>query len=136
MNQTALGDEFLAKRIDEHVGARIRARRASMGLTQEQLAARMGISYQQVQKYETGTNRISAGRLFQIARHLDADIGHFFDGLDASSGRDGPLPHGGRNRTGIELVRNFNGISDHDLRDAISTLVKVIASHAALPSAP
>src|ERR671914_368567 len=71
------------RRIDQHVGERIRARRAELGLTQEQLAQALQVSYQQVQKYETGANRISAGRIFEISRKLDVTVGYFFEGLDA-----------------------------------------------------
>ncbi|NWH08410.1 MAG: helix-turn-helix transcriptional regulator [Alphaproteobacteria bacterium] len=117
----------LAKRVDEHVGERIRLRRTMLGFTQEQLAAVLDISYQQVQKYETGANRVSAGRLYEIASHLDVEMGYFFEGL-APTARSGPLPHGGRNRVTIELVRNFSGIADGDVRNAVSTLVKVLAN--------
>ena len=66
--------------IDQHVGERIRLRRTERGLTQEQLAAALDVSYQQVQKYETGANRISAGRIYQIARKLGVEVGYFFEG--------------------------------------------------------
>lgn len=112
-----------AKRVDEHVGERIRQRRALLGKTQEQLAAALNISYQQVQKYETGANRVSAGRLYEIARCLETDVSHFFEGLD-NSPREAPLPHGGRNRATIDLVRNFQSISDPEVRNAVSNLVK------------
>ena len=74
----------LAKKIDDHVGRQIRKRRNLLGLTQEQLADALGISYQQVQKYETAANRVSAGRLYEIAAKLDSDIGFFFEDLDPS----------------------------------------------------
>lgn len=113
----------LAKRVDERVGERIRQRRTILGLTQEQLAGALGISYQQVQKYETGANRVSAGRLYEIARILDVEMGFFFEGL-APTQRHAPLPHGGRNRVTIELVRNFLSISDPSVRNAVTSLVK------------
>lgn len=119
----------LAKRVDEHVGERIRQRRTLLGMTQEQLAAALDISYQQVQKYETGSNRVSAGRLFEIANHLDAEIGYFFEGLEPA-GRVGPMPHGGRNRVAIELVRNFMDIPDPEIRGAVSSLVKTLTGKA------
>ncbi len=113
----------LAKRVDQFVGERVRQRRTLLGLTQEQLAAALDISYQQIQKYETGANRISAGRLFEIAQELDSDVGFFFDGIEP--GTETPqLPHGGRNRTTIELVRNFSEISDPMIRNAVSGLVR------------
>lgn len=113
----------LAKRVDEYVGERIRQRRTLLGLTQEQLAAALEISYQQVQKYETGSNRVSAGRLYEIARHLEVEVGYFFDGLEPTT-QGTPMPHGGRNRVTIELVRNFSEITDPVVRNAVSSLVK------------
>lgn len=117
----------LARHIDELVGERIRQRRTILGLTQEQLAASLSISYQQVQKYETGSNRVSAGRLYEIANLLGVDINHFFDGLSGTE-RGTPLPHGGRNRSSIELVRNFMDISDPAVRAAVASLVKSLAN--------
>lgn len=115
----------LARRVDDHVGARIRLRRTLLGMTQEQLASALGISYQQVQKYETGANRVSAGRLFEIGQRLDIDIGYFFEGLDPSMLPKG-LPHGGRNRIAIDLVRNFLEIANEDQRAALANLVKTL----------
>jgi transcriptional regulator with XRE-family HTH domain len=64
----------LNRRVDDYVGTRIRLRRTLLGLTQEELAAALSISYQQIKKYETGANRVSAGRLFQIAQRLGIDV--------------------------------------------------------------
>jgi transcriptional regulator with XRE-family HTH domain len=120
------------RRIDQHVGERIRARRAELGLTQEQLAQALQVSYQQVQKYETGANRISAGRIFEIARKLGVDISYFFEGLGLeSSGEPPPLEHGGRQRAAIELVRKFAQIEDPHVRSAIAGLVKAIVDRQA-----
>jgi transcriptional regulator with XRE-family HTH domain len=115
----------LSRRVDDHVGARIRLRRILLGLTQEQLAASLNISYQQIQKYETGANRVSAGRLFQIAQRLAIDVAYFFDGIDPDLMPKG-LPHGGRNRIAIDLVRNFLEIPDEDARTALAHLVKTM----------
>ena len=71
-----------ANNVDAHVGARLRDRRMAIGMSQERLGQQLGIAFQQVQKYERGVNRISASRLFQIARELDVPVGHFFEGLD------------------------------------------------------
>lgn len=115
----------LAKRVDEHVGERVRLRRTQMGLTQEHLASALAISYQQIQKYETGANRVSAGRLFEIAQRLDVPMSYFFEGLEAASGQ--PMEHGGKNRSTIELVRNFAEIQDMGVRAAVSGLLKSLA---------
>ena len=116
----------IAKRVDAYVGERIRERRAALGLTQEHLARALEISYQQVQKYETGANRVSVGRLFEISGKLEVDIAYFFEGLDANS-EIVPLEHGGKNRSAIELVRNFAGVTDPEVRSAVSGLVKSLA---------
>jgi transcriptional regulator with XRE-family HTH domain len=117
--------------IDQHVGERIRLRRTERGLTQEQLADALAVSYQQVQKYETGANRISAGRIYEIARKLEVEIGYFFDGLDAGEAEAAvPLEHGGRQRSAIELVRKFAQIEDAEVRAAIAGLVKTIVGRA------
>jgi len=117
------------KRIDAHVGERIRLRRTEAGLTQEQLAAALGISYQQVQKYETGANRVSAGRMLEIAHTLGIDVADMFEGLqDDTAGV--PLAHGGHQRSAIELVRTFSQIEDPEVRAAIAGLVKTIVERA------
>jgi transcriptional regulator with XRE-family HTH domain len=115
------------RRIDQHVGERIRARRTELGLTQEQLAEALDVSYQQVQKYETGANRISAGRIFELARKLRVDVSYFFDGLPLDAPAEQvPLEHGGRQRSAIELVRKFAQIDDPQVRSAIAALVKAL----------
>jgi transcriptional regulator with XRE-family HTH domain len=118
----------MARIADEKVGSNIRLRRTMLGLTQEQLASALNISYQQVQKYETGANRISAGRLYEIAKHLNVEIGFFFEGLQPTS-ESSPLPHGGRNRPTIELVKNFTEIDDPAVRGAVSNLVRTLTHH-------
>ena len=70
--------------VDIHIGQRLRMRRKAVGLSQEQLAARVGVTFQQLQKYEKGTNRISASRLLGLARELSVPVSHFFDGLETN----------------------------------------------------
>src|SRR5580692_3255062 len=70
--------------IDRHVGARIRERRIMLGLTQQQIADLIGVTYQQAHKYERGINRISAGRLFEIARVLTVPIAYLFEGIEGA----------------------------------------------------
>ncbi|PJK29776.1 helix-turn-helix domain-containing protein [Minwuia thermotolerans] len=112
--------------VDRHVGERIRSRRAELGLTQHDLASTLGISYQQVQKYETGSNRVSAGRLYDLSRRLGCHVGYFFDGLEPSTVMP-ELGHGGQNRTTIELARNFNRLPTGTVKGAISSLVRALA---------
>ena len=71
--------------VDVHVGKRIRHRRWLVGMTQQQLAESVGIKFQQIQKYETGANRVSASRLWDIADALDVEVSFFFEGIDNES---------------------------------------------------
>jgi transcriptional regulator with XRE-family HTH domain len=115
----------LSGRVDNHVGERLRVRRTELGLTQEDLARQLHISYQQVQKYETGANRISAGRLYEIAQELKVSAAYFFEEFDSAKPGDG-LPHGGHNRAAIDLVRNFQDLKDENLRSAVTGLLKAM----------
>ncbi|NQV21706.1 MAG: helix-turn-helix transcriptional regulator [Rhodospirillales bacterium] len=126
MKQNAPTPTRVAKRVDEHVGERIRHLRTTLGLTQEQLASALGISYQQIQKYETGANRVSAGRLFEIAMQLDVEPAFFFADVDTKKAQT-PMPHGGKNRTTIELVTNFSEITDPAVRSSVASLVRTLA---------
>lgn len=76
--------------IDEHVGRRVRLRRKLIGVSQENLADALGLSFQQAQKYERGFNRISASKLLRIAVHLGVPVSYFFEGLPGADGPDGP----------------------------------------------
>ncbi len=116
----------LAKRADAHVGIRIRERRTSMGLTLRDMADALKISYQQLQKYEIGANRVSAGRLYEIAMRLEVDVGYFFDGLEPTS-EGKPMGHGGKDHSTIELVRDFSAIGDPALRSAVSGVVRALS---------
>ena len=92
-----------AQDIDRHVGARMRQRRIMLGLTQQQLADLIGVTYQQAHKYEKGINRIAAGRLSGIAQALGVEIGYFYEGMSQTpaAGAAGP----GRPRGGARLSR-------------------------------
>lgn len=68
--------------LDEYIGARMRLRRLLLGMSQDTLAEKLSVSFQQVQKYEKGVNRISAARLFELARALDVQVQYFYEGLD------------------------------------------------------
>jgi len=72
----------MTNEIDRHLGKRLRQRRRSLGLTQQQIAEAVGVRFQQIQKYECGANRISAARLWLLAKALEAPVGLFFDGVD------------------------------------------------------
>ena len=73
--------------VDAHVGRRVRERRLSLGMTQAKLGDALGVSMQQVQKYEAGTNRVAAGRLWNMANILEVDVGYFFEGIQKRAKR-------------------------------------------------
>jgi transcriptional regulator with XRE-family HTH domain len=110
--------------VDRQVGVRIRERRIILGLTQQQLADLIGVTYQQAHKYERGINRVSAGRLFEIARVLSVPMNYFFDGLDEQASR----PVGQRERMCLELARNFAQISNERHQEALSQLARALAT--------
>jgi transcriptional regulator with XRE-family HTH domain len=109
--------------VDAMVAERIRARRLMLGISQNQLAAAIGVTYQQAHKYECGINRISAGRLYQIAEVLGVNVGYFFEpaaGGDALSVE--------RQRMCLDLARNFAGITNEGYREALCLLARALAS--------
>jgi transcriptional regulator with XRE-family HTH domain len=110
--------------IDQHVGARIRERRIMLGLTQQQLAELIGVTYQQAHKYERGVNRVSAGRLFQIAKVLSVPMSYFYEGV----GEQEPKPITSRERMVLEIARNFSGITNERHQEALSQLARALAS--------
>jgi transcriptional regulator with XRE-family HTH domain len=112
------------QKIDRHVGARVRERRIMMGLTQQQLADLLGVTYQQAHKYERGINRVSAGRLYEVSRVLSVPVSFFFDGLqDENTRAISP-----RERMCLELARNFSHIPNERHQEALSQLARVLAS--------
>ncbi|MCB1388749.1 MAG: helix-turn-helix transcriptional regulator [Rhodobacteraceae bacterium] len=117
--------------VDVHVGKRIRHRRWMVGMTQQQLADSVGIKFQQIQKYETGMNRVSASRLWDIARTLGVQIGFFFEGLagegasDAGAGNADILA----NKEAMELVRAYYAIPEAQ-RKRLFDLARVLSDAA------
>lgn len=118
--------QVTAAEIDARVGDRIRRRRILMGLTQDQLGEALGISYQQIQKYETGANRVSVGRLYLISEKLGVNPGWFFDGSLSDASRD-DIDDLGSSRLLMDFVRNFSRIEDERLKTAIVALVRAMA---------
>ena len=109
--------------VDVHVGKRIRHRRWMLGMTQQQLAEAVGIKFQQIQKYETGMNRVSASRLWDIAEHVDVPVSFFFEGLDADAeiangadGGEGKPNDLMTDREALELVRSYYAIPENQRR--------------------
>jgi len=95
-----------------------------LGLTQQQLAEMIGVSYQQAHKYERGINRVSAGRLFEIARALSAPITYFYEGV----GEVGPQQIPVQQRMQLEIARNFAEIRNEKHQEAVSQLTRALTS--------
>ncbi|MBV6656462.1 MAG: helix-turn-helix transcriptional regulator [Devosiaceae bacterium] len=120
--------------IDMHVGSRLRMRRMMLSISQERLGEALGVSFQQVQKYEKGTNRIGAGRLQQIASELQVPISYFYDDMPGAEPAQGFAETGVSyvsdlltTSDGLELTRAFLRIQDPKVRRRVVDLVKAIA---------
>lgn len=111
--------------VDKHVGIRIRERRIMLGLSQQQMADMMGVTYQQAHKYERGINRISAGRLYEVAQALGVEVGWFFEGLAGGAAELNP-----RQRLCLELARNFSGITNEKHQEALCQMARALAAEA------
>jgi transcriptional regulator with XRE-family HTH domain len=110
--------------VDRQVGARMRERRVMLGLTQQQMAELVGVTYQQAHKYEKGVNRVSAGRLHQVARALGVGVDYFYGGLGGERAFEPAPPQ----RMLLELARSFSGIPDPRVRAALCDLARVFAT--------
>jgi transcriptional regulator with XRE-family HTH domain len=127
--------------IDLHVGARVRLRRTLLGISQVVLAEATGITFQQVQKYESGANRVSSSRLYDLARILDVPLSYFFDEMSAGVSAQTPsalmrtkqqpaIDHGKdplARRETLELVRAYYRIEDPAVRKRVFELTKAVA---------
>ena len=118
------------EKIDVYVGNRLRIRRTLMGLSQSELAGKIGVAFQQLQKYERGLNRIGSSRLYAIANALETDVTYFFEGLrelpsleaDEDCSKYDPT----MTRETLELVRAFERIDNKELRATILETIKSI----------
>ena len=119
------------QQVERHVGLKIRQLRTQLGLTQQQLAELIGVTYQQAHKYERGINRVSAGRLYESARVLGADVGYFFEGLEDG----GQVRLTERQRLCLQVSRNFSHIEDERDQEAVSQLCRSLAAKACQPPA-
>ena len=126
--------------VDAHIGSRVRLRRVMVGVSQEQLGEALGITFQQIQKYEKGLNRIGAGRLYRISQVLKAPVSYFFEGLPHLNGSSTSIEicevaeEEGRivmdflaTQEGYALSRAFSRISDTATRRRLVELVRTIA---------
>jgi len=134
-------DIKLPTTIDKHVGRRVRLRRNALDMSQEALAEKLGITFQQLQKYEGGTNRISAGRLYELAVALETTILHFFEGAQASSrvlrgaAEEGAEFDAGADADAVELLIAFRAIEDLADRKSLLTMARELAGKSARPAA-
>ncbi len=133
--------------VDVHVGARLRMRRAFFGMSQMNLGETIGLTFQQVQKYEKGTNRISASRLFTLSRVLDVPVEYFFDDMPAATAASSPAQGGSKakkppsyepdpmaKRETLEFVRAYYEIGNPQVRKRLYELAKVIGTAASKDS--
>jgi transcriptional regulator with XRE-family HTH domain len=126
--------------VDVHVGRRLRLRRTLLGMSQEKLGEAIGLTFQQVQKYERGSNRIGASRLFDLSRVLDVPVGFFFDEMSEevaarspgqSRGQVEPVnvaPSPMAKRETLELVRAYYKIHNSAVRKRLFEMVKALAA--------
>jgi transcriptional regulator with XRE-family HTH domain len=126
--------------IDVHVGARIRQRRTLLGMSQEKLGEAIGLTFQQVQKYERGANRVGSSRLFDLARVLDVPVSYFFEDMSPGTAAKSPSrlrglaepkpepfePDPLAKRETLELVRAYYRISDPAVRKRVFELTKAL----------
>lgn len=111
--------------VDVHVGRRLRQARFLAGISQEELGAGIGVSFQAVQKYEHGENRLSASRLFKAARLLDRPVSFFFEDLGGAAAN---AESNGFSREEIELVRHFRQIPSDEVREHLLQMTKRIGN--------
>lgn len=138
----AVPEERSARRanpIDVHVGSRVRLRRMLLGMSQEKLGEHLGLTFQQIQKYEKGINRIGASRLFDLSQVLGVPVQYFYEELPAGATATGAAGFGERpsenyaveflgSREGLELNKAFARIGDLRIRRAIVELIRSLAS--------
>jgi transcriptional regulator with XRE-family HTH domain len=127
--------------VDVHVGKRLRLRRTMMGLSQEALAKAVGVTFQQVQKYEKGVNAMNASRLYEFSQHMHVPISYFFEGLGQQELAEMPaagfaespaaFDHGKNvsDRESLEMMKAFKRIKELAVRKRLSDLVRAIADN-------
>jgi transcriptional regulator with XRE-family HTH domain len=142
MAKTASVKPSISKQdVDAHVGKRLRLRRTMMGLSQESVAKAVGITFQQVQKYEKGSNAMNSSRLYEFARFMNVPVAYFFEGLDLSgeAGRQAGFGEGSAenfehrgavsDRESLEMMKAFKRIKEHVIRKRLADMVRAIADN-------
>lgn len=119
-----------ANSIDMHVGSRLRQRREALGISQGRLGRHLGLTFSQIQKYEKGTNRIGAGRLYQIASYLGIPPSHFYEGLADDNAPAAAPANGARHDEVATLNEAFGAIHDAETRASVLALVRSLAGDA------
>lgn len=134
-----MNDERTANEVDRRIGQRVRTRRLELGMSQERLAELLGVTFQQVQKYEKGVNRIAASRLYDIAGSLSVPVGHFYEGLPASADFGVAEKPGEAfiydtisTPEGLQLVTLFSQIKTARLRRRVIDLVRTLVEEEAV----
>jgi transcriptional regulator with XRE-family HTH domain len=129
-----MADEKRPHPIDIHVGGRVRLRRTMLGMSQDKLADSLGLTFQQIQKYEKGVNRIGASRMYEIANVLEVPIQYFYEDFGAggraagfAEGDDGAFMQLINSPEGIQLCRHFADIKDPKIRKRVIDLVRSIS---------
>ena len=116
---------------DLYVSMRVRLRRLQMGMSQGDLGEHLGITFQQIQKYENGQNRISAGRLYEIGRALEVPVGYFHEGLPeyttASDDERDAISHFIASRYGVELAKAYLKIANRDVQKRVLDLARSLS---------
>lgn len=133
-----MADDKRPHPIDVHVGGRVRLRRTMLGMSQDKLADSLGLTFQQIQKYEKGVNRIGASRVFEISRILGVPIQFFYDDFDVDTGRSYGFAEAGpddgaammellNSPEGVQLCKHFASITDPKIRKRVLELVKSLS---------
>jgi transcriptional regulator with XRE-family HTH domain len=115
--------------VDVHVGGRVRSRRMMLGMTQVDLGKALELTFQQIQKNETGANRIASSRLYQLSHILDVPVTYFFEGIDGETPALPPDDVMTKFET-LKLVKAYYGISEPAVREAMGHLIKAMAKGA------
>ncbi|HIC79554.1 MAG TPA: XRE family transcriptional regulator [Kiloniellaceae bacterium] len=140
-HETTVGKARQAHPVDVHVGGRVRLRRVFLGYSQEKLANALGLTFQQIQKYERGANRISASKLYELSRILSVPVTYFFEGVeadgevaangaDAAAGGAGAIhssdPDFTNQRETLQLISSYYRIPDSKVRAEVLSLLKTL----------
>ena len=119
--------EFGPEPVDVHVGSRVRLRRTLLGMSQTDIADALGLTFQQVQKYEKGTNRISASRLYQLSLIFGVPVESFFEEIEEEGSSSSPDDVMLKRET-LELVRAYYRIRNPEVREALHAMIKAMGS--------